>query len=108
MISVPIDPKLIFLIQLQNEKITLDALYELGFDPTWSILDAEAIILFGGLYCCEKDPGYILLKELTRQYPNKTFYIVKGNSLHDNFKQNANIIYSRDIDSLKKLKLKNN
>lgn len=96
--------KLTYLFEFAGEKAgNLNTLYSLGFDPTWSILDAEAIILYGGLYCCEKDPGYVLLKELTRQHPDKTFYIVKGNGLHENFKQNTQIIYCRDMDDLKKV-----
>lgn len=93
----------VFLIELGKEKADLATLdkADLG-NLTFSIFDAEAIILFDGSYCCEKDPGAILLRELIRQHPDKTFYIVKGNGLHETFKQNSNIIYSRELTDIKK------
>ena len=87
-----------FLIELAGEKAgDLKTLHGMGFDPTWSILGAEAIILFGGIYCCKEDLGYILLKQLTEQYPEKTFYIAHGHHLSNDFKNNPKIFSNRHM-----------
>ena len=90
--------RLTFVLELAGEKASdLNTLFDKGFDPTWSILDAEAIILFGGIYCCKEDPGYILLKQLLQQYPEKTFYIAHGHHLSDDFKGNPKIFSNRHM-----------
>lgn len=90
--------KRVFLIELGNKKADLTILDKADLGKlTFSIFDAEIIILFGGLYCCENDPGYILLRELTRLHPDKIFYVIKGNGLHENFKRLTNIIYIANI-----------
>lgn len=82
-------------MELTSDQANIEEIKSKGYELVTSIFDADTVILFGGIYCCEEDPGYTILDQISSKHPTKSILVVHGHHLHEKYLNKPNISHNR-------------